>query len=157
FRYDLSTGLRTGRRTIAVAVERGGQRGDRRCHLATVGGPALRFLLEHGHYERGDVGRKLGAEGVGWSGVLAEDLRQPAERMVGHEGGAAGQAFVEHAAEREDVDASIELAMTARLLGGHVAGCSDERARMGLRSRRAVSPRDAEIEQLGRLGVAMDE
>ncbi|WKW10994.1 hypothetical protein Strain138_000228 [Pseudogemmatithrix spongiicola] len=60
------------------------------------------------------------------------------------------QHFVEHAAERVLVDATVEPGATERLLGTHVARRAERDAGRGNRSLRAIGRSgDAEVAQLG--------
>jgi hypothetical protein len=57
--------------------------------------------------------------------IVLEDDREGADAGVAFEGAAAGEHFIEHGAEGEDVGAGIEL-FGVHLFGGHVGDGSED-------------------------------
>ena len=78
---------------------------------------------------------------------LEEDLGEHRHHVRALEDRTPGEALEEHAAERIDVRAPVDVRRPARLLGRHVAGRADDRARDGARAAVALEPRRAEVEQ----------
>src|ERR1019366_8676415 len=73
------------------------------------------------------IGRDLARDGY----RLAEGLREEVAERVALEGELAGEALERDDRERPEVGPMVEVADAARLLGAHVRGRSDERARLG--------------------------
>ena len=103
--------------------------------------------------------------------LALENLGDGVRGRVTWKGRTAGEHFVEHAAEGPDVSAPID-AQTARLLGAHIGGSTDDGAVTRLRwiDRRSVDARglgEAEVEDLhdalrcdldvGRFQIAVDD
>src|SRR5207245_9671177 len=116
----------------------------------------LATLLDHARDERFELGRRRRAELAQAWRLLDEDLREQRRRMICGEGAAPRDALVDHAPEREDVRARVDVLVCERLLRRHVCERSDRHAR-----RREVSvaraARDAEVDELGACDVAVLE
>ncbi|MFO0607940.1 MAG: hypothetical protein U0324_32550 [Polyangiales bacterium] len=112
--------------------------------------------VDGGGDARGDVGaqraerRRVGGEDGGEGLVVA----------VADEGGPAGEGFEEDHPESPHVDARVEIAGAAALLGGHVAGGADDLAGAGEGPVGRVGAGDAEVDDARGLaagGVAGEE
>jgi hypothetical protein len=154
-------GRRRRQRDVCGVVERGtivvrciddpGQRLRRGAAVhRAVGG----LLRQHAQHERVEHRRDLGHQRARRRDVLEQDLREHRERLVAGEGRGAGQAAVQHAAEREDVAALVECGLAAHLLGSHVARRPDDGAGVGQESGLVDRARDAEVEHLDPLELA---
>src|SRR5512132_1164032 len=75
-----------------------------------------------------------------------EHPTEDGHRVLAREGRLPAEALVEHAAEREDVGARVDVARAPRLLGRHVRGGTEDRAGRRLRPRAGAG--DAEVDQL---------
>ena len=103
-----------------------------------------------GEHPRDQLVDRLGHVGPerarAWRG-LEEDLREDRREVLPGEGRRAGEAFKQHAPEREHVGAGVEHALAAHLRRRQIAGRPEHGA--GLRRpRHAGDPRDAEVEDL---------
>ena len=90
---------------------------------------------------RRNVGSRAGELGR----VFLEDRRHRVGGRVALERALAGQHFVEHRAEGEQIAARVD-GLPAHLLGRHVADRAHHRARVGHRRRRIVAPCVAKAE-----------
>ncbi len=116
----------------------------------------------------GTSGRSSRTRGASSRRILGQDRHDVRAR----ERRLAGEALEEDRSDGEEVGARVELLVSARLLGGHVARRSDQRSGAGHRRvgrGQTGEARDAEVEQLdpcdvsvgqkevGRLDVTMDD
>ena len=110
-------------------------------------GVALRRVLRgRALQDRADLGRQAGRREVHGRRLLGQDLHEDHRDALAREGLAAGEALVEHAAEREEIGAAVDP-HALRLLGGHVVGRAHDRA--GAREVRAgLELGDAEVHHL---------
>jgi hypothetical protein len=109
---------RLDRRLVQVPIQFGSQLGGARV-------TRTRFLLQALQADRLQVAGHIRIEQTGRSRFVLEHLHQRVERCFGAEGRPAGEQFVEDRAEGIDVACRTDLAPpTGRLLGRHVAGCS---------------------------------
>ena len=152
---DLGPRLLRARHDDRPAARRDVERIERADDVAHRG-PSVRLLRQHGEQERFDRWRKIRDDAPWRSGILEEDPREHGEHVVAFEGADAGEALVEHAAEREGVGAGADVAVTASLLRSHVARRSHRDAGLG-RAGGGEHARHAEIEQFRRARIAADE
>jgi hypothetical protein len=100
--------------------------GERLGHGRTVGRSVGGVLGEHAPHEIVERGGDLGVE-LSWVRHLREQhLGEDRHELVALERGQTGQTLEEHAAQGEHVRADVDVALGARLLGGHVAGRADD-------------------------------
>jgi hypothetical protein len=160
-----------GERPLLAAGDGAAAQGGR-CASGTALGDATE-LGEHVARGRRAFRRRLGQEPhqqrvelLGQGGVhvaeprrlLEQDAQQDGHGLVAAEGALAGEAFEEHASQREEVRARIDLAGAAHLLRGHVARRADDRAGAG--HRLGEQARHAEVEHAHarrRAGGASDQ
>ncbi|MCO5167000.1 MAG: hypothetical protein M9894_11605 [Planctomycetes bacterium] len=146
-------------RAAGQRVERLGQRGRR--------GAARRRPVERGQHHAVRVGREPRAEARRRRRVAPGDCGQERDERVALERATPREQLVEHDAEREHVRRRPGPAALLELLGRHVPGRPDDRARRG-HARLLVVAGHAEVgqdrrvvgraqEHVGRLQVAVDD
>ena len=156
----------------AHGIRRGGRRrchGDGRHGLreASRGRVTVGWRLgEAARERRGHAGRH-GRSQVGYRPGLNREMLVGEALARAHEGRHAGQHLVEHAGERVQVGASVDLDAAEGLLGGHVGrGPESGSHRRRSRLRAPQRPGDAEVSNQGEpvreqdvlgLDVAMDD
>jgi hypothetical protein len=125
--------------------------------LAGVGGPLAAVLLEHALdgllQRRGQAGAHRGQPGRGADADLGHDLHGG----LAGEAGLTGQRLEQHRAQREDVDATVDVAITARLLGRGVHGRADRGADLGEALGVQHPAGDAEVEDAGVVQPPVDQ
>ena len=130
---------------------------ERAHDLLGLGRALVRILGQHARDQCDQISRGFGP--------LAGHVHRIVEADLGHDGGGrvagkgrlAGKTFEEHAAQGEDVGASVDGAGPARLFGRHVqrraqggAGAGDAQVLAGIEK----AARDAEVQHLGLAGIA---
>ncbi len=126
-------------------------------HRAPVRRPIGGRLGQHPGDEIVEALRDVGPEIADARRLLDGHLEQRRQHVLADEGRAAREAAEEHAGEGEDVGGGADVALAARLLGGHVAGRADHVPGVRERPLGAGDAGDAEVEELGALGRAVDE
>jgi hypothetical protein len=157
---------RRGRRVHRVIDAQGRERGRDHVGVRRPVGGRLGHHRPHEPLQRlGDVGPELAER----RRILEGRLEHDRERVVAGEGRLPGQALPEDAPEREEVDAGVDVARAVGLLGRHVAGGAERRARGGELSAQVGDAGDPEIEdghprdlapgqeEVGGLEIAMND
>ena len=140
----------------AHGIAPGGDRDrlERLHHLVGVARPLLRILRHHPLDQRRQPRRQSGHAAAQGRGIDEQDLPQHLLLIRRLEGGAIGQRFVEHAAQREQVGARSHAQVVAQhLLGRDVAPGREARARAREASHRRLAATQAEVDQPGARGA----
>ncbi len=116
--------------------------------LPGVARSAAGILAEHPAEELSQRVGHVGPELLRARRVVEEDLRQDGQRVRPLERRPARQALEEHAAEREHVDARVDVALAADLLRGDVARGAEHRPCPRQPTHVAVGPGDPEVDDL---------
>ena len=149
-----------------LGIEAAGDRQELALEALRALGARSRLLLQAFRDGLDQRVRHLGHEAFDRAGLFADDLARDVIQVVAPERLPAGQQFVRHRADREDVAAGVHR-LAGDLLGRHVLGGAHDHA--GHRHARGfVAVGDAEVEeakgaavlrnqQVGGLDVAMDD
>ncbi len=139
----------------ARAVGRGSseQLVDRRGELAPRLEPLGRILCEAAHDQAIDLGRDRGDVLARPGGRLHQMHRDDVADPLRDERRTPGDQVVEHAPDRVDIGASIDLASTAALLGRHERRGPHDDGGLGLVRRVVDELRDPEVDDLRALAA----
>jgi hypothetical protein len=143
-------------RRHGAAVPQGPDRGQRRREALAVARPERGIFGQHLRDQRVEILGHLGPQRAHPRRLAEQDLGQERGRAVTLERGRAGEAQVQHAAEREHVRARVDRGVGARLLRRHVARGADQDAGLG-EGRAALALRDPEIDHLDLIDPAAGE
>lgn len=126
-------------------------------HRRGVGRARGSILGEHSRHQLVERSGHLGAELAHVRRLVDQDLGQDRGGMTPGERLLSGEALEEDTAEREHVRPRVDVALSARVLGGHVAQRAHAEARdgdvMGVRP----AAGDAEVQDLGARRLAADQ
>ena len=107
------------------------QRGERNllqrfCHQTGPRRTTLWIFFQQLRNQLVQRSRHIGAQHAHARSGLQQHFGKDAHQVLGNKRRLPGQALKQHAAQRVQIRATIQLAHTAHLLGGHVLWCADD-------------------------------